>query len=82
MFLATLQPYHWIIIGVGIFLLVSLLFGLWITFETARRVYLHTLSTKMGGEWKRECSLPENECQMNMCTFPQSLLHPLAFKPR
>ena len=66
MFLATLQPYHWIIIGVGIFLLVSLLFGLWITFETARRVYLHTLSTKMGGEWKRECSLPENECQMNM----------------
>ncbi len=66
MFLAALQPYHWVIIGVGIFVLVSLLFGVWFTFETARRVYLHTLSTKMGESWGRVCSAPDNPEQMKM----------------
>lgn len=66
MFLAALQPYHWIIIGVSIFLVVSLLFGVWITFETARRVFLHTLSTKMGEGWGRKCSAPNNPDQVKM----------------
>ena len=66
MFFASLQPLHWVFIGIGIFVLVSLLFGVWITFETARRVYLHTLSTKMGGDWKRVCSAPDNPAQMKM----------------
>lgn len=66
MILASLQPIHWIFIGVGIFVLVSLLFGVWITFETARRVYLHTLSTKMGESWGRVCSAPDNPEQMKM----------------
>ena len=66
MIFASLQPIHWIFIGVGIFLLVSLLFGVWITFETARRVYLHTLSTKMGESWGRVCSAPDNPEQMQM----------------
>ncbi len=66
MILASLQPIHWVFIGVGIFLLASLLFGLWITFETARRVYLHTLSTKMGESWGRVCSAPDNPEQMQM----------------
>ena len=64
--LVSLEWYHWLIIGGGIFLFVSLLFGIWITFETARRVYLHTLSTKMGGDWKRVCSAPDNPEQMKM----------------
>ena len=66
MILAALQAYHWIIIGVGIFILISLLFGVWFTFETARRVYLHTLSTKMGESWGRVCSAPNNPEQMKM----------------
>ncbi len=64
--LASLLWYHWLIIGVSIFLFVSLLFGVWFVFETARRVYLHTLSTKMGGEWGRVCSAPDNPEQMKM----------------
>ena len=66
MILASLQPIHWVFIGVGIFVLVSLLFGLWITFETARRVFLHTLSTKMGESWGRVCSAPNNPEQVKM----------------
>lgn len=64
--ITNLLWYHWLIIGLGIFILVSLLFGVWITFETARRVYLHTLSTKMGGDWKRVCSAPNNPEQVKM----------------
>ena len=66
MFLASLEPYHWVIIGVGAFLVFSLLFGVWITFETARRVFLHTLSTKMGEKWGRVCSAPKNPEQVKM----------------
>ena len=66
MILASLQAYQWVLIGVGIFILISLLFGVWITFETARRVYLHTLSTKMGESWGRVCSAPNNPEQMKM----------------
>ena len=66
MILASLQAYQWVLIGVGIFVLISLLFGVWITFETARRVYLHTLSTKMGESWGRVCSAPNNPEQMKM----------------
>ena len=65
--LADLLWYHWLIIGVSIFLVVSLLFGLWIIFETARRVYLHTLSKRMAeGGWGRQCSAPNNPEQMKM----------------
>ncbi|MBO4856194.1 MAG: alpha/beta hydrolase [Bacilli bacterium] len=56
----------WLIIGVSIFIGVSLLFGLWIIFETARRVYLHTLSKKYGGGWGRTCSAPNNPEQVKM----------------
>ena len=56
----------WLIIGVSIFVGVSLLFGLWIIFETARRVYLHTLSKKYAGGWGRVCSAPNNPEQVKM----------------
>ncbi len=56
----------WLIIGVSIFVGVSLLFGLWIIFETARRVYLHTLSKKYAGGWGRACSAPNNPEQVKM----------------
>ena len=62
----NLEWYHWLIIGVGIFLLTSLLFSVWLVFAIARRVYLHTLSKKMSGGWGRVCSAPDNPEQMQM----------------
>ena len=56
----------WLIIGLSIFGGVSLLFGLWVIFETARRVYLHTLSKKYAGGWGRACSAPNNPEQIKM----------------
>lgn len=66
MILANLVWYHWLIIGVGIFLVSSLLFSIWLVFAIARRVYLHTLSRKMSGGWGRECSAPNNPEQVKM----------------
>ena len=66
MIFANLEVYQWVIIGVSIFVVISLLFGVWITFETARRVYMHTLSTKMGESWGRVCSAPNNPAQVKM----------------
>ena len=67
MVLANLVWYHWLIIGISIFVVVSLLFGVWIMVETARRVYLHTLSKKMSKiPWGRNCSAPDNPEQMKM----------------
>lgn len=63
---ANLLWYHWLIIGLSIFVAVSLLFGLWIIVETARRVFLHTLSKKMGEGWGRVCSAPNNPEQVKM----------------
>lgn len=57
---------RWLIIGLSIFVGVSLLFGLWITFEIPRRVYLHTLSKKYSGGWGRACSAPNNPEQVKM----------------
>ena len=56
----------WLIIGLSIFVGVSLLFGVWVVFETARRVYLHTLSKKYAGGWGRACSAPNNPEQIKM----------------
>ena len=64
--LTDLLWYHWLIIGVGIFLLSGLLFSIWLVFAIARRVYLHTLSKKMSGGWGRVCSAPDNPEQMQM----------------
>lgn len=64
--LTDLLWYHWLIIGVGIFLLSGLLFSIWLVFAIARRVYLHTLSKKMSGGWGRVCSAPDNSEQMQM----------------
>ena len=58
--------YHWVLIGVGIFALSSLLFSIWLVFAIARRVYLHTLSKTMGGGWGRVCSAPNNPEQVKM----------------
>ena len=68
MILASTLPTwaFWLIIGVSIFVGVSLLFGLWVIFETARRVYLHTLSKKYAGGWGRACSAPNNPEQVKM----------------
>ena len=66
MILANFLWYHWVILGVGIFLLVSLLFSIWLVFAIARRVYLHTLSKKMGNDWGRVCSAPNNPEQVKM----------------
>ena len=63
---ANLLWYHWLIIGLSIFVVISLLFGLWIVVETARRVFLHTLSKKMGEGWGRVCSAPNNPEQVKM----------------
>lgn len=64
--LVNLTWYHWVIIGVSIFLLSSLLFSIWLVFAIARRVYLHTLSNKMGEGWGRVCSAPNNPEQVKM----------------
>ncbi len=64
--LANAAWVNWLIIGLSIFVGVSLLFGIWIIFETARRVYLHTLSKKYSGGWGRECSAPNNPEQVQM----------------
>lgn len=66
MIFANLLWYHWLIIGVGIFLVSSLLFSIWLVFAIARRVYLHTLSKKMGNDWGRVCSAPNNPEQVKM----------------
>lgn len=66
MILSQLLWYHWLIIGGSIFVGISLLFGVWIVVETARRVYLHTLSRKKAGGWGRVCSAPDNPEQMKM----------------
>ena len=68
MILASTLPTwaFWLIIGVSIFVGVSLLFGIWVIFETARRVYLHTLSKKYAGGWGRACSAPNNPEQIKM----------------
>ncbi len=65
---ANLLWYHWLIIGVGIFIFVSLVVGIALIVETARRVYLHTLSKRMAkeGSWGRVCSAPDNPEQMKM----------------
>lgn len=63
---ASLLWYHWLIIGLSIFVGISLLFGLWIVVETARRVFLHTLSRRKSGGWGRVCSAPDNPEQMKM----------------
>ena len=63
---ANLLWYHWLIIGLGIFVLFNIGFMLWFTFETARRVFLHTLSRIKSGGWGRECSAPDNPEQMAM----------------
>ena len=65
-FSTSLLWYHWLIIGLSIFVGVSLLFGLWVIIETSRRVFLHTLSKKKGGGWGRVCSAPNNPEQMKM----------------
>lgn len=67
MILANLLWYHWLIIGVSIFVFVSLLVGVWLMVETARRVYLHTLSKKYTKvAWGRNCSAPNNPEQVKM----------------
>ena len=68
MILASTLPTwaFWLIIGLSVFVGVSLLFGLWVIFETARRVYLHTLSKKYAGGWGRACSAPNNPEQIKM----------------
>lgn len=66
LFLVNLEWYHWLIIGVGIFLLSSLLFSIWLVFAIARRVYLHTLSKRYEGGWGRQCSAPNNPEQVKM----------------
>ena len=63
---ASLLWYHWLIIGLSIFVGVSLLFGLWVIIETSRRVFLHTLSRKKSGGWGRVCSAPNNPEQVKM----------------
>lgn len=65
-FYADLLWYHWVIIGVGIFLVSSLLFSIWLVFAIARRVYLHTLSKRYEGGWGRNCSAPNNPEQVRM----------------
>lgn len=62
----SLEWYHWLIIGFSVFMLINILFVLWITFETARRVFLHTLSKVKSGGWGRECSAPDNPEQVKM----------------
>ena len=64
--LTNLLWYHWLLIGVSIFLLSGLLFSIWLVFAISRRVYLHTLSRKMAGGWGRVCSAPDNPEQMQM----------------
>ena len=59
--------YHWVLIGVGIFLVTSILFSVWLVFAISRRVYLHTLSNKTkDSQWGRVCSSPNNPEQVKM----------------
>lgn len=64
--LASLVWYHWLIIGVGIFVFISLVVGAALMIETGRRVYLHTLSKRMDNDWGRVCSAPNNPEQVKM----------------
>lgn len=66
MILVSLSWYHWLIIGIGTFLIISLLFSIWLTFTIAKHVYQHTLTRLEGGAWGRECSAPENKEQLEM----------------
>ena len=67
MILTQLVWYHWLIIGLSIFVFVSLIVGASLIIETARRVYLHTLSKRMSKiPWGRNCSAPNNPEQVKM----------------
>ena len=67
MILIQLVWYHWLIIGLSIFVFVSLIVGASLIIETARRVYLHTLSKRMSKiPWGRNCSAPNNPEQVKM----------------
>ena len=65
-FCVDLLWYHWLLIGLGAFIVSSLLFSIWLVFAIARRVYLHTLSNKRGEGWGRVCSAPNNPEQVKM----------------
>ena len=67
MILTQFVWYHWLIIGLSIFVFVSLVVGTALIVVTARRVYLHTLSKRMSKiPWGRNCSAPNNPEQMKM----------------
>lgn len=67
MILTQLVWYHWLIISLSVFVFVSLIVGISLIVETARRVYLHTLSKRMSKiPWGRNCSAPNNPEQVKM----------------